>query len=104
MKYDEPTTFVADKDPKEAEKELVHSTIYGTLWWGVIIGFGTCLCLFGIGQQFLPMLDSNETIMQYVRIFWFDVQWWFWLVPLLLLVLLFWITRYKAVDLLWNKK
>lgn len=90
---------VKDTNPEEAKKEYVFNQVNNLLLIGVLVGFVMCICLFGILQQCIDSIDTSDFVRMIVRKFWFDIQWWYWLVPLGLSI----VTYYVARNI-WQKK
>ena len=80
---------VKDTDPEERRREYIISEVNKLLLSGFMIGMGVCVRVFGFMQQFVELIHTSELVRGLVQRFWFNVQWWFWFIPLVFFSLMY---------------
>ena len=84
MAEDDDLVVVSDTDTEKKRQEFVNTEVSSLLITGFFIGMVVNLSMFGIAQQFVEILNSNESIRELVRKYWFQIDWWYWIIPLVI--------------------
>ncbi len=93
MADDDELVVVADTDPDKRRREHINSEVSSLLLTGVLVGMVSCICMFGVLQQFVEQLNEIELVSELARKFWFQIDWWYWLVPLVFCSMLYFYAR-----------
>jgi Na+-driven multidrug efflux pump len=89
MADEDELVVVADTDPEKRQREFVYTQVSNLLWTGVVIGVGLCICMFGLMQQFVEVLNTSDSVRELVQRYWFELKWWYWLGPIVGFVLMY---------------
>ena len=77
--------------PKPKRLEAISFQVKNILFNGVLIGVGVTICTFGIVQNFMQYIFSHEKLDAMVRQYWFNVEWWYWLGPMGIFIIMYFV-------------